>query len=316
MAIVSIVHGPRPGSAASRRRASCQSPPTLRSIWPAASAPASAANDSRRRPGHGQRWPDPAAASAAGVGEQPGQAAAGSSTGSPCAAGQPARVGPGRRGGDLLAEHGPEGELGRIDGPRDPPAGRLADQGRQHRVGAEQVGHGHRVGVEVQQPPAAADGAGQVPQVGQGQLAADVIGRGRSATIAVPVRQPQRAPVGAVPPFLDAGHRRGGQVAEQVVGLQRGPERQPQRQRCPPRPSACPRPARSRSSVGDRANTSRTVSLKVRMLANPAANATSPIGSAVVSISSRAVCARCARASASGPAPSSASSCRSSWRTL
>ena len=44
------------------------------------------------------------------------------------------------------------------------------------------------------------------------------------------------------------------------------------------------------------------------MLANPAAKATSPIGSAVVSISSLAVCARCALAIASGPAPSSASS--------
>ena len=37
------------------------------------------------------------------------------------------------------------------------------------------------------------------------------------------------------------------------------------------------------------------------MLANPAAKATSPIGSAVVSISIRAVWARCARARASGP---------------
>ncbi len=72
----------------------------------------------------------------------------------------------------------------------------------------------------------------------------------------------------------------------------------------------------ARSSLGDRANTSRTVSLNVRMLLKPAAKATSPIGIAVVSISSRAVCARCALASASGPAPSSASSCRSTCREL
>lgn len=76
------------------------------------------------------------------------------------------------------------------------------------------------------------------------------------------------------------------------------------------------RVARSRSSLGDSAKTSRTVSLNVRIEANPAANAISAIGSAVVSISSRAVCARCARASASGPAPSSASSCRSTCRVL
>ncbi len=61
---------------------------------------------------------------------------------------------------------------------------------------------------------------------------------------------------------------------------------------------------------------SRTVSLKARMLAKPAARAISAIGSRVVSINSLAVWARCARASASGPAPSSASSCRSICRTL
>jgi hypothetical protein len=42
-----------------------------------------------------------------------------------------------------------------------------------------------------------------------------------------------------------------------------------------------------------------------RMLEKPAAYATSVNGIAVVSISVRAVCARCARAIASGPAPSS-----------
>ncbi len=72
--------------------------------------------------------------------------------------------------------------------------------------------------------------------------------------------------------------------------------------------------ARARSSPGARAKTSRTVSLKVRMEENPAANATSPIGSPEVSMSSRAVWARWARASARGPAPSSALSCRSIWR--
>ena len=67
---------------------------------------------------------------------------------------------------------------------------------------------------------------------------------------------------------------------------------------------------RPRNSVGVQAKTSRTVSLNCRTLANPAANATSAIAIGVVSTSSRAVCARCARASASGPAPSSALSTR------
>ncbi|MDQ0948486.1 hypothetical protein QFZ24_002409 [Streptomyces phaeochromogenes] len=48
----------------------------------------------------------------------------------------------------------------------------------------------------------------------------------------------------------------------------------------------------------------------------PAAKAMSAIGSGVVSMSSRAVWARWARARASGPAPSSARSCRSICRVL
>ncbi len=65
------------------------------------------------------------------------------------------------------------------------------------------------------------------------------------------------------------------------------------------------RRGRERSSVGLEANTSRTVSLNWRTLPKPAANAMSVNVIDVVSISSRAVWARCARAIASGPAPSS-----------
>ena len=50
------------------------------------------------------------------------------------------------------------------------------------------------------------------------------------------------------------------------------------------------------------------------MLAKPAAKAISDSGSAVVSVRIRAVCARCARAMASGPAPSSAVTSRRTWR--
>ena len=52
------------------------------------------------------------------------------------------------------------------------------------------------------------------------------------------------------------------------------------------------------------------------MLENPAAKATSAIGNGVVSMSTRAVWARWARAMAMGPAPTSADSSRSSCRTL
>ena len=71
-----------------------------------------------------------------------------------------------------------------------------------------------------------------------------------------------------------------------------------------------------RNAVGVRSHTARTVSLNCRMLEKPAANATSPNGRSVVSISTRAVCVRWARASASGFAPTSACSSRSSWRVV
>ena len=74
------------------------------------------------------------------------------------------------------------------------------------------------------------------------------------------------------------------------------------------------RAARSRSSVGVTANTSRMVELNCLMLAKPAANAISDSGSVVVSVRTLAVWARCARAMASGPAPSSAVTSRRTWR--
>ncbi len=58
------------------------------------------------------------------------------------------------------------------------------------------------------------------------------------------------------------------------------------------RSAVTPRLARLRNSLGDSANTSWTVSLNVRTLEKPAAKATSAICSELVSISSRAVCAR------------------------
>ena len=75
---------------------------------------------------------------------------------------------------------------------------------------------------------------------------------------------------------------------------------QPQRDHCPAR-AAAPCGARCAARSACVANTACTVSLNCRTLAKPAANATSVTGRSVVSSSTRAVCARCARASASGP---------------
>ena len=74
--------------------------------------------------------------------------------------------------------------------------------------------------------------------------------------------------------------------------------------------------AERRSPLGVVAKTVRTVSLNWRTLAKPAAKATWASDSSVVSMSSRAVWARWARARARAPAPTSATSRRWSWRSL
>ncbi len=72
--------------------------------------------------------------------------------------------------------------------------------------------------------------------------------------------------------------------------------------------------ARSRSTEGGVSYTSSIVALNCLIEVNPAAKAMSPIGRDEVSTRTRAVRARCARASASGPAPTSAASSRPTWR--
>ena len=90
-----------PGLAASR----C---PTSRSISPLASAAASAAKVCRGATAAGARLAGSAAASAAGLGEQAGEPARRVVGRLAVRGGQPAGVGAGRRGRDLLAEHRPE----------------------------------------------------------------------------------------------------------------------------------------------------------------------------------------------------------------
>ena len=198
--------------------------------------------------------------------------------------------------------------------------GAFATSARRSRIGAQRVDDGLGVGVEVEQPPAPGDRGGQVAEVVEHQLAPHMVGLRCEADDSVAGRQPQRPPVGAVAHLLDTGHRARGEVAEQALVGERRAHRQPQRQRRPRRgvvAAAESRYGRVRAAPsGVRSNTARTVSLNWRMLEKPAANATSPNGRSVVSISTRAVCARCARASASGLAPTSACSSRSSWRVV
>ena len=130
----------------------------------------------------------------------------------------------------LLAEHHPHRELLLVDRPRNPLPGRLGDQRRQVRVGAQRVDDRLGVGVEVQQPPAPGDRRGQIAEVVQHELALHVIGLRCETDDSVAVGQPQRSSVRAVAHFLDAGHRAGGQMAEQALVRERRAHRQPQRQ--------------------------------------------------------------------------------------
>ncbi len=72
-------------------------------------------------------------------------------------------MGAGGGRGHLLSEDRADGELRLVDRARHPAAGRLVDQGRERGVGPQLLVDGDRVGVEVEQPAAAADGDGQVP---------------------------------------------------------------------------------------------------------------------------------------------------------
>ena len=101
------------------------------------------------------------------------------------------------------------------------------------------------------------------------------------------MRQAQRRAVLARRPTLQAVDGVRGQVPGQPARVERFPVGQPQPDGARRRSGAVGRAAASaRIAEGVAANTSRTVSLNCRMLAKPAAKATSDIGRSVVSISS------------------------------
>ena len=210
IAIVSMVQGPKPGSAASRAR----------DLLPvAADTEVDVAAGQRGDQGGERGAPAPLGRASVsgssdgqrgGVREQVGEAAGRVVDRFAVRGHQSGGVGAGGRGGDLLAEHGAYRELRRVDGARHPAARCLVDQrrrvsgrcaaGRRRRPGRRRgrAGGGSRVIAD-----------GQVAQVGQGQLAVDVV---RAAVAgsrhAMAVRQAQGAAVGAVTPLLHARHRR------------------------------------------------------------------------------------------------------------
>ena len=140
--------------------------------------------------------------------------------------------GGGARGGerDLLAQDGAHGELGAVDGAGHPQPRRGADQRTEERVGAEVLGDDARVGVEVEQPPAALRGRRAVACVLEPQAAAHAVGVERELDHARPARQAQAAPVDVAVDLLDAGDRAHGQPGQQRLGGERRAEGQLQRE--------------------------------------------------------------------------------------
>ncbi len=133
---------------------------------------------------------------------------------------------------------------------------------------------------------------GEVAEVVQHQRAPHVVGFRCEADDSVARRQSQCSPVRTVAHLLHARAPRTPRGGRTIPRMRTG---------CgpvvagtsAPAATASPRPnlafARWRNAVGVRSHTARIVSLNCRMDENPAANATSPNGSSVVSMSTRAV---------------------------
>ncbi|UTI00565.1 hypothetical protein SRIMHP_41165 (plasmid) [Streptomyces rimosus subsp. rimosus] len=153
------------------------------------------------------------------------------------------------------AEDGPYGQFLGVGGARRPQAGAGRDQRAEQRVGAQPLGDGVRVGVQVEQAAHPLDGGGQVAQVGQVQPALQPAavrtpgGRAhqsgaRPARLpgacvlvdlgdAAAVGEPQRAAVRTGAPraahLLHARHRARLEEVEDLGGGVRAPVGQPQR---------------------------------------------------------------------------------------
>ncbi len=162
----------------------------------------------------------------------------GTESGSPCsAASRPASVRAAATD-TCWPEHRPHRELVRIDVARHTQAGMGANERREQPVACERVSDGERIGVEVEQAPAALHGGGEVAQVLEPELAVDVSrlffsGGPAQRHHAQAVRQIQHAPVGAVDDFLDPRHRPLAEEAQQAVEVERGAISEAQLQRRP-----------------------------------------------------------------------------------
>ena len=175
------------------------------------------------------------------------------------------RAGPGD--GDLLAEHRPHRELVAVDVTGRAAAGRRSDERADQRIGAELFGDRHRVGVEIEQPPAALHGDADVTPVRDAELAPHVAGGRRERGDGRAAGEVQHTAIRRTVPRLDAGHR---PRAEELEHRRRSNgSRYGRRNVIAPGAPAAGRARFARNSRGELQNTSRTVSLNWRTLANP-----------------------------------------------
>ena len=144
---------------------------------------------------------------------------------------QPAGVGARGLRRHLLAQHRADGQFGLVDGARNALSGRLGDHRGQVGIAAECLDHRFGVGIEVQQPPAASDRGGEVPEVLEAEDTADVIVRRRQGDHAAARGKPQAASVRAVADLLATRYGTGGEMAEDTLIGERRPDRQPKRHR-------------------------------------------------------------------------------------
>ena len=135
-------------------------------------------------------------------------------------------------------------------------------------------------------------------------------GASASSTVAGAAREPQRPPVRAAVHLLDPGHGSRGEERQQALGVERRPDRAAAARACPV--AAVGRPP---TGLGAQRRGRHPVDLAHRVVELPHAREARRERDVRHAQrcrlhSSRAVCARWARASASGPAPSSAVSTR------
>ena len=118
-------------------------------------------------------------------------------------------------------------ELEAIDGSRQPQPRRLRDEATEDAIGAELLGHGLRVGIEVEHSPAPLHGRGEVAEIVEPEHGANVVGLRRQLGHARTVGQPQRAPVGRAHHLFDAGHCARGEELHHRVAVERSPTGKP-----------------------------------------------------------------------------------------